>query len=182
MSSPPFKHEKSNTSQCQMTVAPGHFWQLIAVYSQVYEEALAGHFSYSLTAETMQFSILLTMLCVILFKCVKLPGVPWSKALLRVAEAEGKVVGHTFLLQNQDKLEMVTCVVTKEYRRSGIGKMLVNDAVKLAGKLPVEASCMPKSHSMSMMLRKFGFVETGRFRPGRAANVTLRQWQYSQPS
>ena len=178
-----FKHEMARIreeSDHQVAIVRGRFWHLPAIYAQIYDGALEGNFSYSLADENIQFVMLLTMLCVTLFGYVKLPGAPLSKARLRVAETNSMVVGHTFLIQHRDSLEIATCAVKTEYRRNGIGKMLVDDAVELAENLPVEAVCMPKSHAMCMLLRECGFVGIKRFLPKQLAKLGLRRWQYSQ--
>ena len=169
-------------TQRQVVIVRGRFWHLPAVYAQVYNGALEGNFSYSLTYENIQFVMLIAMLCVTLFGYIKLPGSPLLKARLRVAETNGMVVGHTFLIRHHDSLEIATCAVNTEYRRSGIGKMLIDDTVELAGNVPVEAACMAKSHAMCMLLRKYGFVGNERFRPKQIAKLGLRYWQYSKSS
>lgn len=180
-----FNHEMARIreeSQSQVAIVRGRFWHLPAIYAQIYDGALEGNFSYGLADEKIQLFMLLTMLCVSLFGYVKLPGVQLSKARLRVAESNGMVVGHVFLIQHHDSLEIATCAVKTEYRRNGIGKMLVDDTVALAGNLPVKAACMPKSHAMCMVLRKCGFVTIKRLSPNQIAKLGLRHWQHSQSS
>ena len=166
-------------NECQVAVVPGHFWHLPLIYSQVHWGAWTGHFSYWLIEEKKQFPMLVSMLGVAIFGYVKLPGVPLKPALLRVVETKNMAVGHTFLIKHHNHMEVATCVVKAEYRRHGIGRILIDDAIALAGNLPVVASCMPKSHAMTMLLKKRGFVEIKQFSPAQTGHVGLRHWQYS---
>ena len=166
-------------NECQVAVVPGHFWHLPLVYAQVHLGARTGHFSYRLVEEKIQFPMLVSMLGVTLFGYVKLPGMPLKPALLRVVETKNMAVGHAFLIKHHNHLEVATCFVKEECRRSGIGKMLIDDAIALAGNLPVVASCMPKSHAMSMLFQKRGFVGIEQFSPAQTGHLGLRHWQYS---
>ena len=166
----------------RVTIMPGHIRHLPAVYMAIRLEASMGHFSNSLLDEKIQFTLLAVMLGVTLFRSIRIPGIPLSRALLRVAKSNGVVVGHSFLINHHGMLEIATCEVANEDRRSGIGKMLVDDAIKCANNLPVVASCMPKSHAMCMLLRNRGFVETGCLLPIHSGKTGLRHWQYFQPS
>ncbi len=166
-------------NECQVAVVPGYFWHLPLIYSQIYSGAWAGHFSYWLIEEKKQFPMLVSMLGVALFGYIKLPGAAPKPALLRVVETRNVAVGHTFLIKHHDHMEVATCVVKDEYRRHGIGKILIDDAIELAGNLPVIASCMPKSHAMSMLFKKRGFVEIKQFSLTQTGHAGLRHWQYS---
>lgn len=166
-------------NECQVAVVPGHFGHVPLIYSQVRDGAWTGHFSYWLTDEKKQFSMLVSMLGVAIFGYVKLPGTPPKPALLRVVKLKGRAVGHTFLIKYHNHMEVATCVVNEEYRRHGIGKILIDDAIALAGNLPVMAACMPKSHAMSMLFKNRGFVELKQFSPAQTAHAGLRLWQYS---
>ena len=160
----------------------GRFWHLPTVFSQLQVAAQEGFFSGGLVEMEMQFPLLMVMLGIVLFGHIKLPGMPLKRAQLRVAEIDGEIVGHTFLVWQSGGLEVATCAVKETYRRSGIGQSLIEDAVKIAEDLPVNAYCMPKAHTMSMLLRYLGFIAKGQILPGPTAKVVVQHWQFSPAS
>jgi len=148
-----------------------------AVFLMLHGAAQEGFFSSWLFQPRTQYRLLLMLISVVLFGRA-FPAVREKhSARLRVAIHDGVVIGHTILLSYAKRMEIFTCAVRSDFRRTGVGRMLVGDAVNLAGELSIHAACMPKSHGMCMLLRKAGFVEEGRFLPGKWANVVLRHWQ-----
>lgn len=189
MSKMHFERRQSLTcleNESQVAVVPARFWHLSLMYAQVQREARASHFSAWLLNVEKQFFILASMLGIVVFGRIKLSGASLQPALLRVAKTKNMavdhtflMVGHTLLIKHHDHMEVAVCVVTEEYRRHGIGKILIDDAIALAGDLPVIASCMPKSHAMCMLFKKCGFVEIKQFSPAQTGHIGLRHWQYS---
>ena len=173
---------KPHDDESKAKIVAGRLWHLPTVFSQLQVAAQDGFFSASLVAMEKQFPLLLVMLGIVLFGRIKLPGMPLRRAQLRVAEIDGEVVGHTFLVWQGGGLEVATCAVNETYRRSGIGQTLIKDAVKIAEDLPVDAYCLPKSHAMCMLLRGLGFIAKVRSMPGPTAKVVVQHWQFSPAS
>lgn len=158
-------------------ITEGKWSHIPEVFLALHEGSREGYFSVQLSRERGQARLLLALVTLALFRRFPLPGVARSRAQLRVALVDGVVAGHTVLLHHRTGLEICLCTVNAKHRRRGVGMQLVKDAIRQADRAPVDAACMPKAHSMCMLLRHMGFVETGRHLPYASATVTLRHWQ-----
>ena len=172
------KLRKSRDREHTAKVVTGRPWHLASVFALLQTGAQEGVFSASVLETQTQFSLLLVLLGVVLFGFIKLPGILRRRAQLRVVEIDGEVVGHTFLIWQCGGVEVATCAINKSFRRSGIGQILIEDAVKVAEILPVDAYCLPKAHAMCMLLRSQGFIARDRLQVGAGPNVVLQHWQF----
>ncbi|MEP7155025.1 MAG: GNAT family N-acetyltransferase [Betaproteobacteria bacterium] len=152
-----------------------------AVFLTLHAAARDGFFSTWLCDPKSQGRLLLMLFWIVLLGRAYPSLHRKHRATLRIATRNGIVVGHTVLLSQDSGMEIFTCAVSAGYRRMGVGRRLVADAVAQAGQARTQAACMPKAHAMCMLLRDVGFVETGRHLPGAGANVVLRHWQFSSP-
>ena len=179
MHSSPVPSKSTGQAGKTIEIIEGKWLHVPDVFLTLHEGSREGYFSVQLSRERGQARLLLALLALVIFSRFPLPGTALSRAQLRVAMLDGAVVGHTVLLHHRMGLEILLCAVSAKHRRRGIGMQLVEDAIQQADRATVNVACMPKAHSMCMLLRDMGFVETGRYLPYASASVVLRHWKHA---
>lgn len=105
-------------------------------------------------------------------------SVPWSEATFRgllrrrdaelvVAEADGIVVAFAIFWCVLDQSELGNVAVTREWRRQGLGELLVEDVLSRARKRGVREIYLevrPSNEVARRLYERFGFVPVGRRR------------------
>ena len=158
----------------RLRIVPARLWHLPGIFLLMHLAARDGFLSTALLEDSAQVSLLLRLVCAILFGYMHVPGHFFVRAKIRVAVIGETTIGHILLLQQRNNVELAVCAVQTAYRRCGVGRHLLDDAIFLAGKLPMDAVCMPKAHAMGMLLRKRGFIGESMM-IGRG--VSLRHWR-----
>lgn len=167
------------TFASRLKIGTATIWQLPAIFLLMHSAARDGFFSSVLLEDAVQLPLLLRLLGVVLFGYLHVPGHFFVRAKIRVAMLGDMAIGHTLLIRHRNKLELAACAIQSAYRRCGVGKQLLEDAIFVANKMPIDAVCMPKSHAMGMLLRKIGFIDCGTLR---CANASLRHWRFIPPA
>jgi GNAT superfamily N-acetyltransferase len=109
-------------------------------------------------------------------EAIDLPAEHIASGLVRVAERDARIVGFSVLLDRvDDACELDGLFVEPDQMRAGVGRALIDDAVRIArecGALRIEVDASPQALAFYGAV---GFVTTGeaRTRFGNAPRMTL---------
>ncbi|MGO4700051.1 GNAT family N-acetyltransferase [Dyella sp. 2RAB6] len=148
----------------RVVLGPGEPWDIFFFVGEIVAGAREGHFACASMSHAMRKH---GLACA---KAILASRLPWRRSAgsrFVVARKGGEVLGA--MLLRDEKLEDGTPSLLLEYlvvaasaRRAGVGRLLVDYALRRAPVGGVECFCTDFSRSMQRLLKRQGFVRTHR--------------------